>query len=30
MAGLHECPRCGYKFEDAESLAYHVEVCDPD
>jgi rubredoxin len=23
MAGLHQCPCCGYKFEDAESLEQH-------
>jgi rubredoxin len=28
MAGQHECPHCGYRFEDAESLRVHEEVCD--
>lgn len=27
MSGLHECPLCGYRFEDAESLADHVDHC---
>jgi len=24
MAGLHECPHCQYRFEDAESLDRHL------
>jgi hypothetical protein len=30
MSGLHGCPRCGYRFEDAPSLAAHLEACDGD
>lgn len=22
---MHECPSCGYRFEDAEALRRHVE-----
>jgi hypothetical protein len=25
MAGLHECPYCHYKFEDARSLVAHLD-----
>lgn len=25
MAGVHECPYCHYRFEDAESLRRHRE-----
>lgn len=30
MAGLHQCPRCGYRFEDHDSLESHMEdiVCE--
>lgn len=24
MPGLHECPHCHYRFEDAESLERHL------
>lgn len=23
MSGLHQCPHCGYRFEDTESLEQH-------
>jgi hypothetical protein len=25
MVGLHECPHCHYRFEDAVALAEHLE-----
>lgn len=25
MSGLHECPHCHYRFEDAESLRRHLD-----
>lgn len=25
--GLHQCSRCGFKFEDAESLEAHEVDC---
>ncbi len=24
MSGLHECPHCGYRFEDAVALERHL------
>lgn len=30
MPGLHECPRCGYRFEDAASVEAHLEACTGD
>ena len=30
MAGLHDCPRCGYGFPDRPSKEAHLEACDGD
>lgn len=30
MSGLHECPRCGYRFEDAQAVEAHLEACTGD
>lgn len=29
MSGLHQCPSCGYRFEDAQSLADHEPCPEP-
>lgn len=30
MPGLHECPRCGYRFEYRAAMETHLEACEGD
>lgn len=30
MAGIHQCWKCGYRFESKPELLDHEEVCDGD